>query len=187
MHSLVSTASGDSTLTKANRNQVPLLLYLWARAQNPERTVRQMHTKPFTRAVALLGLASLSIGLQACSASSQGLSSRKFDNLPTAKSGNSKSLPTIATAPTLDLDLSVDAAYAAIPHKRTAMNFAVSDMPDQDKRFLEVAFHVIDQAIRLRVTAYQRFSRGELRDSQSISEMNRLVDYLQNIEAPAGL
>jgi len=146
-----------------------------------------MHTKPFTRAVALLGLASLSIGLQACSASSQGLSSRKFDNLPATKSGNSKSQPTIATAPTLSLDLSVDAAYAAIPHRRTAMDFEASNMPDQDKRFLEVAFHLIDQAIRLRVTAYQNFSRSAGKDSQSIPQMDQLVDYLQNTEAPASL
>lgn len=146
-----------------------------------------MQTKPFTRAIALLGIASLSICLPACSASSQGLSSRKFDNLPAAKSGNSQSPPTIATAPTLNLDLSVDAAYAAIPHRRTAMDFAASNMPNQDRRFLEVAFHLIDQAIRLRVTAYQKFSRGEVRDSQSISEMDQLVDYLQNTEAPASL
>src|SRR5882762_2514105 len=146
-----------------------------------------MQTKPLTRAITFLGIAALSIGLPACSASSQGLSSRNFDKLPAAESGNSKSLPTIATAPTLNLDLSVDAAYAAIPHRRTAMNFAVSNMPDQDKRFLEVAFHVIDQAIRLRVTAYQKFSRSEVGDSRSISEMDRLVDYLQNTEAPASL
>ena len=146
-----------------------------------------MRTLPLTRAITLLGIAALLIGLPACSASSQGLSSRKFDNLPPAKSGSSKSLPTIATAPTLNLDLSVDAAYAAIPHRRTAMNFAVSNMLDQDKRFLEVAFHVIDQAIRLRVTAYQKFSRSEVGDSRSISEMDRLVDYLQNTEAPASL
>ena len=146
-----------------------------------------MHTKPFTRAIALLGLASLSIGLPACSASSQGLSSRNFDNLPAAKSSNSKSPPTIATAPTLNLDLSVDAAYAAIPHRRTAMDFAASNMQEQDKRYLEVAFHLVDQAVRLRVTAYQKFSRSEVGDSQSISDMDRLVDYLQNTEAPANL
>jgi hypothetical protein len=46
---------------------------------------------------------------------------------------------------------------------------------------------VVDQAIRLRVTAYQKFSRGEVGDSQSIADMNRLVDYLQNTEAPASL
>jgi hypothetical protein len=146
-----------------------------------------MNTKPFTRAIALLGLASLSIGLPACSASSQGLSSRNFDNSPAAKSGKSKSQPAITTAPTLNLDVSVDAAYAAIPHRRTAMDFAVSNMPDQDKRFLEVAFHVIDQAIRLRVTAYQKFSRGEVSDARSISDMDRLMDFLQSVEAPANL
>ena len=150
-----------------------------------------MQTKPFTRAFALLGIASLSIGISACSASSQGLNSRKFDNLPAAKSGNSQSPPTLATAPTFNLDLSVDAAYAAIPHRRTAMDFEASNMPDQDKRFLEVAFHLIDQGIRLRVTAYQNFSRSEARsevgDSQSISDMDRLVDYLQNTEAPDSL
>jgi hypothetical protein len=146
-----------------------------------------MQTKLFTRAITLLGIASLSIGLSACSASSQGLNSRKFDNLPAANSGNSKSPPTIATAPTLNLDLSVDAAYAAIPHRRTAMDFPASNMPDQDKRFLEVAFHVIDQGIRLRVTAYQKFARSEVRDSQLISDMDRLIDYLQNTEAPASL
>jgi hypothetical protein len=146
-----------------------------------------MHTKPFTRAIALLGLASLSIGLPACSASSQGLSSREFDNRPAAKSSNSKSQPAIATTPTLNLDLSVDAAYAAIPHRRTAMDFAASNMPDQDKRYLAVAFHLIDQAIRLRVTAYQKFSRGEVSDAPSISDMDRLIDFLQNIEAPANL
>ena len=124
-----------------------------------------MQTKPLTGAITLLGVASLSIALAACSASSQGLSSRNFDNLPAAKSGTSTSPPTIATAPNLSLDLSVEAAYAAIPHRRTAMDFATSSMPDQDKRFLEVAFHLIDQGIRLRVATYQKFSRSEVRGS----------------------
>jgi hypothetical protein len=84
----------------------------------------------------------------------------------------------------LNLDLSVDAAYAAIPHRRTAVDFAASNMPDEDKRFLEVAFHLIDQAIRLRVAACQN---SEVRDSQSISDLDRLVEYLQNTEAPATL
>ena len=67
------------------------------------------------------------------------------------------------------------------------MNFAASNMPDQDKRFLELAFHLIDQAIRLRVTAYQKFSRGDVRDSQSTSDMDQLVEYLQSTAAPASL
>jgi hypothetical protein len=129
-------------------------------------------------------MALLTFALTACNASSQGLSSRTFDT--PAKPGNPKSQPSIGNVPTLNLDLSVDAAYAAIPHRRTAMDFAVSDMPNQDKRFLEVAFHLIDQAIRLRVDAYQKFSQGELSDSQ-IADYDRLIDHLQKIEAPSGL
>lgn len=143
-----------------------------------------MNTQRFTRALTFLGIVSLTIGLPACSASSQGLSSRNFDTSPAARSRNSKSQPTIATAPILNLDLSVDGAYAAIPHRRTAMDFAASNMPDEDKRFLEVAFHLIDQAIRLRVTACQN---SEIRDSHSISDLSGLIEYLQNTEAPAGL
>ncbi len=146
-----------------------------------------MHTKPFRIAIALLGLALLSIGLSACSASSQGLSSREFGNLPGAKSSSSKSQPAIATTPTLNLDLSVEDAYAAIPHRRTSMDFAASNMPNQDKRYLEIAFQLIDQAIRFRVTAYQKFSRGEISGAPSISDMDRLIDFLQNVEAPANL
>ena len=142
-----------------------------------------MPTMPLIRSVALLVIASVSICLTACSSSSQGQSSRKFVNSPNA---GSRSLPNVAVAPVFDLDLSVDAAYAAIPHRRTAMDFAASNMPEQDKRFLEVAFHVIDQAIRLRVTAYQKFSRGAI-DPQLISDMDRLIDYLQNTEAPDNL
>ena len=145
-----------------------------------------MITKPFARTITLLGLASLSIALTACSASSQGLSSRGFDNLPAPKSSTSKTQPEPVTLPTLNLDLSVEAAYAAIPHKRTVMNFAASPMPGQDKQFLEAAFHVVDQAIRLRVTAYQKFSRGEV-DASLIAEMERLIDYLQNTAAPSNL
>ena len=144
-----------------------------------------MITKPFTRTIALFGLASLSIALTACSASSQGLSSRSFDNVPAPKSASSNLQPEPLPLPTLNLDLTVDAAYAAIPHKRTAMDFAASSMADQDKQFLEAAFHVVDQAIRLRVSAYQRFSRGEVVETSS--DMDRLIAYLENTETPAHL
>ena len=137
-----------------------------------------MNNKPFIRATTLLAIALITLALPACSASSQGLSSRNFDT-PTEK-------PSMATAPTVNVDLSVDAAYAAIPHKRTAMDFAASTMTEPNKRFLEVAFHLIDQAIRVRVSAYRKFSRGELSDV-TIADFDLLIDYLEKTEAPAGL
>jgi hypothetical protein len=139
------------------------------------------------KTLALLGIGLLSLILSACSASSQGLNSRSFDVAPAVKPGNAKSQPAIASAPVLNLDLSVDAAYAAIPHRRTAMDFATSNMPDEDRRFLEVAFHLIDQAIRLRVSTCQKFSNAEFGDSRPISDMDRLIQHLQGIDAPASL
>ena len=146
-----------------------------------------MNTKPLTRTIAPLVLALLSIGVAACTdASSQGLSSRNFDKVPAPGSNDSSSQPASVTPPTLNLELSVDAAYAAIPHRRTAIDFTASNINDQDKRFLEVAFHLIDQAIRLRVSTSQKFARGDVGDTP-ISEMDLLIDYLQNTEAPANL
>lgn len=146
-----------------------------------------MKTNLFSRAIALLGMSLVFLILPACSASSQGLSSRNFDVTPTAKPGRPKSQPAVTSAPILDLDISVDDAYAAIPHRRTAMDFANSNMPDAERRFLEVAFNVIDQAIRLRVSTWQKFSRVGSSDSKPISDMDRLIEYFQSLEAPTNL
>ncbi|HJR08195.1 MAG TPA: hypothetical protein VJ842_13115 [Pyrinomonadaceae bacterium] len=146
-----------------------------------------MPTKTFFRAIALLCFATLSIGLLACNATSQGLSSGQFDTIPAAKSRNSKTPATLASAPTLNLDLSVEEAYRAIPHRRTAMDFAASNIPTQERRYLEVAFHLIDQAIRLRVTAYRKFSQGETGDAGLIADMGRIIEFLQSAEPPANL
>jgi hypothetical protein len=147
-----------------------------------------MPTKTFARAIALLCFAAFSIGLLACNATSQGLSSGRFDTLPATKSRNAKTPPTLASsAPTLNLDLSVEEAYRAIPHRRTAMDFAASNIPAQERGYLEVAFHLIDQSIRLRVTAYRKFSQGETGEAQLISDMGRIGEFLQSYEPPANL
>jgi hypothetical protein len=146
-----------------------------------------MRIESCRRVVATLGLTSLALCLLACSAPAQGLNSRQFDNLPAASTGDAKAEPALADAPTFDLALSVKDAYAAIPHRRTVMDFNASDMPAQDKRYLTVAFNLIDQAIRLRVSAQQKFARGGASDTQLIADMNRIIDYLQHTSAPAGL
>jgi hypothetical protein len=146
-----------------------------------------MPTRTFARAIALLCFATLSIGLLACDATSQGLSSGQFDTRPAAKSGNSTSPPTLESAPTLNLALSVEEAYEAIPHRRTAMDLAASNIPTREKRYLEVAFHLIDQSIRLRVTAYRKFSHGIAGDAQLISDMGRVSEFLQSSAPPANL
>jgi hypothetical protein len=125
----------------------------------------------------LLAVAFLMFAITACSRS-EGATSRHIET-PTTQ-------PSMAAAPTVNVDLSVEAAYEAIPHNRTVMDFAASNMPESDKRFLEVAFHVIDQAIRVRVSAYRKFSRGELSDV-TIADFDLLIEYLQKLEAPDSL
>jgi hypothetical protein len=146
-----------------------------------------MHRLSFFRATTLISLAALSLGLLACNAASQGLSSRGFDNLPAPKSVNPEARPGIGSVPTFHLALSVADAYAAIPHRRTAADFAASNMPDEDRRFLEAAFQLIDQSIRLRVTAYRKFSQGESSDTQLLADMDRAIEFLENLTTPANL
>jgi hypothetical protein len=143
--------------------------------------------KRCVRGALSVGLVSFSIALLACSATSQGLNSRQFDNLPVVKSDGAKAQPALTDAPTFELPLSVADAYAAIPHRRTQMDFAASDMPAPDRRYLQVAFHLIDQSIRLRVTAYREFARGTSEQARLLADMGRVVDYLQSIEPPPAL
>lgn len=94
--------------------------------------------------------------------------------------------PSVESVPNPDLSMTVEDAYAAIPHRRTAMNFATSKLSEADRRYLAVAFHVIDQSIRLRVTAYRRFSESS--DAANlISEMDRMIVFMQKVEPPARL
>ena len=106
---------------------------------------------------------------------------------PTAiASRQAKSPPNVESVPDPNLSLSVEDAYAAIPHRRTTMDFASSHVPAQDKTYLDVAFHVIDQSIRLRVTAYRSFSAADS-DPKLISEMDRMIDFVKSVEPPAHL
>lgn len=67
------------------------------------------------------------------------------------------------------------------------MDFAASGIPTQERRYLEVAFHLVDQSIRLRVAAYQKFSQAEAGDAGLISHMARIGEFLQSYEPPANL
>ena len=98
-----------------------------------------------------------------------------------------RSLPRIEAVPTPELGLSVDEAYAAIPHRRTAMQFTGSKVPRADQDYLQVAFAAIDQAVLLRVTTYQSFSRGRTADSSAIRSMDRLIEFLQSVDPPQNL
>jgi hypothetical protein len=143
--------------------------------------------KHYMRVALSIGLVAMSIALLACSATSQGLNSRQLDNLPAVASDGAKPQPAPRDAPTFDLPLSTADAYAAIPHRRTQMDFAAAQMTAQDKSYLEVAFYLIDQAIRLRVTAQRAFAQGTGEEAHLLADMAQVVAYLKTIEPPTAL
>ncbi|MBI3653320.1 MAG: hypothetical protein HY231_20005 [Acidobacteria bacterium] len=98
-----------------------------------------------------------------------------------------KPLPSLATAPTFTLSLSVEEAYAAIPHRRTQADLERSTLASVDKDYLKLAFHEIDQAILLRVTALRQFSRGDTDDVRLLAKMEQVIEFLRGIEPPANL
>jgi len=103
------------------------------------------------------------------------------------KTATQRSIPGVAAIPSSDLRLSVDEAYAAIPHRRTEMQFPGSKVPKSDQDYLQVAFAVIDQAVLLRVATYQSFSRGKTADPVAISRMDRLIAFMQSVDPPPQL
>src|SRR5262249_38103295 len=76
-------------------------------------------TKQFRRTSALLAIAALAMCLQACSTRSERPSAVKAERSPVAIPVGPNAQASMTTLPTLNLALSVDAAYAAIPHRRT--------------------------------------------------------------------
>ena len=73
----------------------------------------------------------------------------------------------------LDLPLSVEEAYAAIPHRRTAFHPKAPGIPDANARYLQQVFALMDQGVRARVSGlgdcWQRCQDGELAAAQLAS------------------
>jgi hypothetical protein len=124
--------------------------------------------------VVLLGL-----GFTACQSQTNGA----ID----AATRNRKPLPALAAAPTFELGLSVEQAYASIPHRRTVADLNRSTLSSPDKEYLTLAFHEIDQAILLRVTSFERFSRAGTETARLLAKMDQVIEFLRGIDPPASL
>jgi len=56
-----------------------------------------------------------------------------------------------ADPPSVDVGLSVDQAYAAIPHRRTAWTESQTTVPADERAYLRTIFLVVDEVIAVRV------------------------------------
>jgi len=89
--------------------------------------------------------------------------------------------------PILDAGLSVEQAYAAIPHRRTIWAESESPVSPEEKAYLKVMFQVLDQAVAVRVTSLQNFSSQRFDNSDTDGEFDRLITFVRAMPVPKTL
>ena len=87
----------------------------------------------------------------------------------------------------LHLGLSPEEAYAAIPTRRTVLDFGESRMDSHVRSYLEAVFGCIDEAIVLRVTTLDEFFAGRYAYRTYSSRHARLREYLESLTPPPQL
>ena len=93
-------------------------------------------------------------------------------------------LPELSAVPQLGTRLTPDAAYAAIPHRRTEIDLSESTLPDDHRRYVELALACLDQGIALRVTTMQDVMSGETGLDDYTREQDRLIGFLEGLTPP---
>jgi hypothetical protein len=89
--------------------------------------------------------------------------------------------------PSVDVGLSVDQAYAAIPHRRTAWTESQTTVPADERAYLRTVFGVIDEAIAVRVAGLQNFSQRRFDFIDVDGQFDRLISFTRSMPVPARL
>jgi hypothetical protein len=89
--------------------------------------------------------------------------------------------------PTFDVGLSVEQAYAAIPHRRTVWDENNSTAPAEEKTYLKVIFEVIDQGVAVRVAGQQNFSSQQFDRVNAASDYDQLITFARGMPVPGPL
>ena len=87
----------------------------------------------------------------------------------------------------LDLPMTVEEAYAAIPHRRTAFDFERSSMSEGERRYLAAVFHLIDQGTRVRVVGMVELSRDGRSEEEPVRRLGELRAAVARLRPPLGL
>ena len=89
--------------------------------------------------------------------------------------------------PVIDVGMSVEDAYAAIPHRRTVWDDADTTVPPAEADYLKTMFQVMDDAVALRVAGQQNYSRGQFDSPDIVGQYDRLIEFTRANAAPSGL
>ena len=100
------------------------------------------------------------------------------------KNPSGSSVPT--ELPSFETIHSVKSAYHAIPHRRTVF-VSEETLSEDENYYLGMVLDGVDQAIVLRVTAYQSFSGKGKAVSNLVANYQTLLGYINSLEVPKGL
>ena len=95
--------------------------------------------------------------------------------------------PAYGDPPSVDVGLTVEQAYAGIPHRRTVWNDSESTVPEEEKAYLRTMFQVIDQAIAVRVAGLQSFSNKQFDSINIDANWESLISFTQEMTVPKTL
>ena len=95
--------------------------------------------------------------------------------------------PEYGQPPTVDVGLSVEQAYAAIPHRRTIWEDSDTTVPPADKEYLKVMFQVLDQGVAVRVAGLQNYSNQQYDGANIDGEFDRLISFVHTMPVPRNL
>lgn len=89
--------------------------------------------------------------------------------------------------PTIDAGLSVEEAYAAIPHRRTVWDESATSVPPQEAAYLGVIFKVMDEGVAVRVAGLQNFQNQRFDNSNVVDQFDQLIAFARGMQAPKTL
>jgi hypothetical protein len=90
-------------------------------------------------------------------------------------------------AAALEVSLSVEEAYAAIPHRRTPFEFEEARLSPADRTYLEGAFALIDEGIRLRVATWRDLDARPAAGAVAVARLDALIEAFEALAPPAEL
>ena len=89
--------------------------------------------------------------------------------------------------PSLDVKLTVEQAYEAIPHRRTVWVESDSTASADEKAYLQVIFAVIDQGVAVRVAGLQHYSAQQFDATDPVGNYDRLIAFARGMPVPKAL
>jgi hypothetical protein len=101
-----------------------------------------------------------------------------------APRGEGAPIPRLADVPPLPGRFSVEAAYAAIPHRRTVFDFGRSPLAEPERSYVRLMFELIDRGVVLRVSAYQSFYYGYADREELLDGMSTLASFVETLVSP---